>query len=119
MEEAIFIIDNENFQITYANNFFYHQFRDMIVHVSNFQDYSEIKKHDTFLNLHIFEEYKSDERKTLTIKDVMLLPKNELQKKVFIFSKNYSQEEKFFSFKFNFLGGKNKTEIMISLIDIS
>jgi signal transduction histidine kinase len=57
--------------------------------------------------------------KTLTIKDVLDCPRNELQKKVFIFSKNYKQEEKYFSFKLNYLGGKTKSEIMISLIDMS
>ena len=119
LEEAIFIIDKDNYQITYANNHFYDQFKDIIVQLSNFQDYSEIQKHDTFLNLHIFEEYKSTETKVVTIKDVLSLSKDDIQKKVFIFSKNYRQEERYFSFKLNYLGGKNRSEVMISVIDTS
>ena len=38
---------------------------------------------------------------------------------MFIFAKQFKQEEQFFNIKINYLGGRDKNEIMVSLIDTS
>ena len=77
--------------------------------IQTFKKYSDIKKQQTFLNLHIFEEYKSTDGKLISILDVIDFPKDkdELQTKVFVFAKSYIHlfENKFFKIKVNQLDG--------------
>ena len=46
--------------------------------ISNFKDYSQVKKQETFLGLHIFEEYGSSEGKVISIQNVIDSQKDEL-----------------------------------------
>ena len=71
------------------------------------------------MNLHIFEEYKSSETKLVSIKDVLFYSKEELQNKTFMFVKHFKTDEQYFKIKINHLGGNDKNEVMVSLIDTS
>ena len=48
-------------------------------------------KHRVFMEMEIFEIYKSDDKKTLSIQDILGFEKKELKNIVFVFAKKYEK----------------------------
>lgn len=69
LEETILIINVENYSLSYVNNYFYMQFKDIIIHIPDLEE-----KHNYFIEMKIFEEYNNNENKIpLTLKKIINL----------------------------------------------
>ena len=83
-------------------------------------DSNEIRdKHQSFVEMILFQEYKGKERKELSIKEIMTYDNTKLKNTTFIFISKYEHKDQYFQIKVNKLRGENKNEVMISIIDNS
>ena len=82
LNETIIIMDKKENSISYINDYFYHQFKEILVQIPELD--KSYKKHGYLMDMKIFNQFKSDSKESLSMNEIIQIEKSDLRKMVFV-----------------------------------